>query len=118
LKQIWSANGQRNQANSGFENKFLRPIRCAQAIQLKDLKCRMKIGKMSSTETWRAVLPHDQAQIWPHCNNRFGSRPTRLQEWQPDEVAPSVVFLCTDVANRVTGCTYDASAGDSVKYTA
>jgi len=37
---------------------------------------------------------------------------------KPDEVAPSVVFLCTDVANRVTGCTYDASAGDSVKYTA
>jgi NAD(P)-dependent dehydrogenase (short-subunit alcohol dehydrogenase family) len=37
---------------------------------------------------------------------------------QPDEVAPSVVFLCTDAANRVTGATYDASAGDSVKYDA
>lgn len=37
---------------------------------------------------------------------------------QPDEVAPSVVFLCTDAANRVTGATYDATAGDSVKYTA
>lgn len=37
---------------------------------------------------------------------------------QPDEVAPTVVFLCTDAANRVTGCTYDATAGDSVKYTA
>lgn len=37
---------------------------------------------------------------------------------QPDEVAPPVVFLCTDAANRVTGATYDATAGDSVKYTA
>jgi NAD(P)-dependent dehydrogenase (short-subunit alcohol dehydrogenase family) len=37
---------------------------------------------------------------------------------QPDEVAPSVVFLCTDAANRVTGATYDATAGDSVTYTA
>lgn len=35
-----------------------------------------------------------------------------------DEVAPAVVFLCTDAANRVSGATYDASAGDSVKYTA
>ncbi len=34
---------------------------------------------------------------------------------QPDEVAPSVVFLCTDAANRVSGATYDATAGDSVK---
>ena len=37
---------------------------------------------------------------------------------QPDEVAPAVVFLCTDAANRVTGATYDATAGDSAKYTA
>lgn len=37
---------------------------------------------------------------------------------QPDEVAPAVVFLCTEAANRVTGATYDATAGDSVKYTA
>lgn len=37
---------------------------------------------------------------------------------QPNEVAPAVVFLCTDAASRVTGCTYDISAGDSVKYTA
>jgi len=37
---------------------------------------------------------------------------------QPDEVAPTVVFLCTDAANRVSGATYDATAGDSVKYTA
>jgi NAD(P)-dependent dehydrogenase (short-subunit alcohol dehydrogenase family) len=37
---------------------------------------------------------------------------------QPDEVAPAVVFLCTDAANRVTGATYDATAGDSVKYNA
>ncbi len=37
---------------------------------------------------------------------------------QPDEVAPSVVFLCTDAANRVSGATYDATAGDSVKITA
>ena len=37
---------------------------------------------------------------------------------QPDEVAPSVVFLCTDAANRVTGSTYDATAGDSARYTA
>src|SRR5437764_13657439 len=37
---------------------------------------------------------------------------------QPDEVAPSVVFLCTDAANRVTGATYDATAGYSVKNTA
>ena len=37
---------------------------------------------------------------------------------QPDELAPAVVFLCTDVANRVSGAAYDATAGDSVKYTA
>ena len=37
---------------------------------------------------------------------------------QPDEVAPAVVFLCTDAANRVTGATYDATAGDSARYTA
>ena len=37
---------------------------------------------------------------------------------QPDEVAPSVVFLCTDAARRVSGATYDATAGDSVKNTA
>jgi NAD(P)-dependent dehydrogenase (short-subunit alcohol dehydrogenase family) len=37
---------------------------------------------------------------------------------QPDEVAPSVVFLCTDAANRVSGATYDATAGDSVKISA
>jgi NAD(P)-dependent dehydrogenase (short-subunit alcohol dehydrogenase family) len=37
---------------------------------------------------------------------------------QPDEVAPAVVFLCTDAANRVTGATYDATASDSVKYIA
>ena len=37
---------------------------------------------------------------------------------QPNEVAPAVVFLATDVANRVTGSTYDAAAGDGAKYTA
>ena len=37
---------------------------------------------------------------------------------QPNEVAPAVVFRCTDAASRLTGCTYDISAGDSVKYTA
>lgn len=37
---------------------------------------------------------------------------------QPDEVAPAVVFLCTDPANRVSGATYDATAGESAKYTA
>ncbi len=37
---------------------------------------------------------------------------------QPDEVAPAVVFLASDAANRVTGSTYDATAGDSAKYTA
>ncbi len=36
---------------------------------------------------------------------------------QPDEVAPSVVFLASDAAKRVSGATYDASAGDSAKYT-
>ena len=37
---------------------------------------------------------------------------------QPDEVAPAVVFLCTDAANRVSGATYDATAGESAKFTA
>jgi len=35
---------------------------------------------------------------------------------QPDELAPAVVFLCSDVANRVSGATYDATAGDSVNH--
>ena len=37
---------------------------------------------------------------------------------QADEVAPAVVFLASDAANRVTGATYDATAGDSAHYTA
>ena len=37
---------------------------------------------------------------------------------QPDEVAPAVVFLASDAANRVTGASYDATAGDSARYTA
>ena len=36
---------------------------------------------------------------------------------QPDEVAPAVVFLASDAANRVTGATFDATAGDSARYT-
>ncbi len=36
---------------------------------------------------------------------------------QPDEVAPAVIFLCSDAANRVSGATFDATAGDSVKFT-
>jgi hypothetical protein len=36
----------------------------------------------------------------------------------PDEVAPAVIFLCTNAANRISGATYDATAGDSVKFTA
>jgi NAD(P)-dependent dehydrogenase (short-subunit alcohol dehydrogenase family) len=36
---------------------------------------------------------------------------------QPDEVAPAVVFLCTDAANRVSGACLDAVAGESVKWT-
>jgi SDR family mycofactocin-dependent oxidoreductase len=35
---------------------------------------------------------------------------------KPEEVAPAVVFLASDAANRVTGATYDATAGDSAKY--
>jgi NAD(P)-dependent dehydrogenase (short-subunit alcohol dehydrogenase family) len=37
---------------------------------------------------------------------------------QPEDVAPAVVFLSTDAAYRVTGASYDATAGDSAKYTA
>lgn len=37
---------------------------------------------------------------------------------QPEDVAPAVVFLATDAAYRVTGATYDITAGDSAKYTA
>lgn len=37
---------------------------------------------------------------------------------QPEDVAPAVVFLCTDAAYRITGASYDATAGDSAKYTA
>jgi NAD(P)-dependent dehydrogenase (short-subunit alcohol dehydrogenase family) len=37
---------------------------------------------------------------------------------QPADVAPAVVFLATDAAYRITGATYDATAGDSAKYTA
>jgi SDR family mycofactocin-dependent oxidoreductase len=37
---------------------------------------------------------------------------------QPEDVAPVVVFLASDAAYRVTGASYDATAGDSAKYTA
>lgn len=35
---------------------------------------------------------------------------------QPDEVAPAVVFLCTDPANRISGTCIDAVAGESAKW--
>jgi NAD(P)-dependent dehydrogenase (short-subunit alcohol dehydrogenase family) len=37
---------------------------------------------------------------------------------QPDEVAPPVVFLCSDAAFRITGASFDVTAGDSANYTA
>jgi NAD(P)-dependent dehydrogenase (short-subunit alcohol dehydrogenase family) len=37
---------------------------------------------------------------------------------QPEEVAPPVVFLASDAAVRITGASYDVTAGDSAKYTA
>ena len=37
---------------------------------------------------------------------------------QPNEVAPAVVFLCTDAANRVSGACLDTVAGESAKWTA
>jgi len=37
---------------------------------------------------------------------------------QPDEVAPAVVFLCTDPASRISGVCIDAVAGESAKWTA
>ena len=37
---------------------------------------------------------------------------------QPEDIAPPVVFLATDAAYRITGATYDVTAGDSAKYTA
>ncbi|HEV7586756.1 MAG TPA: SDR family NAD(P)-dependent oxidoreductase [Longimicrobium sp.] len=36
----------------------------------------------------------------------------------PEEVAPVVVFLASDEAGRVSGATYDVTAGDSAHYTA
>ncbi len=48
---------------------------------------------------------------------RLPSSVMKIPWMQPDEVAPAVVFLASDVANRVSGATYDASAGDSAKYT-
>jgi NAD(P)-dependent dehydrogenase (short-subunit alcohol dehydrogenase family) len=35
---------------------------------------------------------------------------------QPDDVAPAVVFLCTDPANRISGTCIDAVAGESAKW--
>ena len=49
---------------------------------------------------------------------RVPTQTMKLPWMQPDEVAPAVVFLASDAANRVTGATYDATAGDSAKYTA
>jgi NAD(P)-dependent dehydrogenase (short-subunit alcohol dehydrogenase family) len=37
---------------------------------------------------------------------------------QPEDIAPPVVFLASDAAYRVSGATYDATAGESAKYTA
>jgi len=37
---------------------------------------------------------------------------------KPEDIAPAVVFLASDAAYRVTGATYDVTAGDSAKYTA
>lgn len=48
---------------------------------------------------------------------RLPSSVMKIPWMQPDEVAPAVVFLASDAANRVSGATYDASAGDSAKYT-
>jgi hypothetical protein len=37
---------------------------------------------------------------------------------QQDKVAAAIVFLRTSGANRVSGATYHANAGESAKYTA
>jgi NAD(P)-dependent dehydrogenase (short-subunit alcohol dehydrogenase family) len=37
---------------------------------------------------------------------------------EPEEVAPVVVFLASDEAGKVSGATYDVTAGDSAHYTA
>lgn len=37
---------------------------------------------------------------------------------QPEDIAPAVVFLASGAAYRVTGASYDVTAGDSAKYTA
>ena len=36
---------------------------------------------------------------------------------QPEDIAPPVVFLASDAANRITGATYDVTPGDSAKFT-
>jgi len=37
---------------------------------------------------------------------------------QPEDIAPPVIFLASDAANRVSGATYDVTGGESAKYTA
>ncbi|MBA3833374.1 MAG: SDR family NAD(P)-dependent oxidoreductase [Chthoniobacterales bacterium] len=73
---------------------------------------------------WKEALkeggkqPNDQPTEQEVIAARLPQAVMGIPWMQPDEVAPAVVFLCTDAANRVSGATYDASAGDSVKYTA
>ena len=44
--------------------------------------------------------------------------PTGIPWIEPQDVAPVVVFLASDMARMVSGATYDVTAGDSAHYNA
>jgi NAD(P)-dependent dehydrogenase (short-subunit alcohol dehydrogenase family) len=44
--------------------------------------------------------------------------PMHIPWLQPQDIAPAVVFLASDEAYRISGATYDVTAGDSAHYTA
>jgi SDR family mycofactocin-dependent oxidoreductase len=62
--------------------------------------------------------PEDQPEEKDVIAARLPISTMKIPWMQPSDVAPVAVFLGSDAAYRVTGSTYDATAGDSAHYTA
>ena len=75
---------------------------------------RLKLAYAEATGKKVESAPSDEEVIVARVAHAAMKIPWR----QPDEVAPVVVFLASDAANRVTGVTCDATTGDGANYTA